>query len=177
MNLSKLRDWLEVTGLFAVVLSLVFVGIEVKQSREIAVAGQYQARTELLMDMHMHRAEMPQARRVIGEWARDAFLEAAKSMPNSEEVSEMIAGMTDDQLGLERQEIYLTLRLLDNNHFQHQRGYFDDESWQMSLNVINEMAQSDIVTAGWPSMRHEFRTSFREIFESRQAAQRSADAR
>ena len=44
--LVKFREWLEVVGLFSVVLSLVFVGLQMKQSQDIAIASQYQARAD-----------------------------------------------------------------------------------------------------------------------------------
>jgi hypothetical protein len=37
MKLAQVRDWLEVVGLFAVVLFLIFVGWEAKQARDIAL--------------------------------------------------------------------------------------------------------------------------------------------
>lgn len=38
MKQAKLRDWLEIIGIFAVVVSLVFVGLQMRQTQEIAVA-------------------------------------------------------------------------------------------------------------------------------------------
>ena len=38
MNQTKLRDWLEIVGIFSVVVSLVFVGLQMRQTHEIALA-------------------------------------------------------------------------------------------------------------------------------------------
>ena len=38
MNKAKLRDWLEIVGIFAVVVSLVFVGLQMRQTQQIAIA-------------------------------------------------------------------------------------------------------------------------------------------
>ena len=38
MKQAKLRDWLEIVGIFAVVVSLVFVGMQMRQTQEIAIA-------------------------------------------------------------------------------------------------------------------------------------------
>ena len=46
MDSAKLNDWMQVIGIFALVASLVFVGLQLKQSHEIALAEQYQSRTE-----------------------------------------------------------------------------------------------------------------------------------
>lgn len=38
MDSAKLNDWLQVIGMFAVVGSLVFVGLQMRQTQEIALA-------------------------------------------------------------------------------------------------------------------------------------------
>ena len=47
---SKLNDWLQLAASVGVILSLIFVGLEIKQSREIAIADIYQQRTAILID-------------------------------------------------------------------------------------------------------------------------------
>ena len=42
MDTQKLNDWMQLIGIFSVVVSLVFVGYQLKQSQDIAVAGQNQ---------------------------------------------------------------------------------------------------------------------------------------
>ena len=43
MNSQKLHDWLQIIGIAAVVASLVFVGLQLKQSDEIALAQVYES--------------------------------------------------------------------------------------------------------------------------------------
>ena len=43
MESAKLNDWMQVVGVFAVVASLVFVGMEMRQSQKIALSAAYQA--------------------------------------------------------------------------------------------------------------------------------------
>ena len=38
MKQAKFREWLEVVGIFAVVVSLVFVGLQMRQTQQIAIA-------------------------------------------------------------------------------------------------------------------------------------------
>ena len=38
MKQTKLRDWLEIVGIFAVVVSLIFVGLQIQQTQNIAIA-------------------------------------------------------------------------------------------------------------------------------------------
>jgi hypothetical protein len=44
MKTNVLNDWLQIVGMVAIVASLVFVGMQLKQSQDIAIAAQYQAR-------------------------------------------------------------------------------------------------------------------------------------
>ena len=46
VKLNNLKNIFEVVGIAAVVASLIFVGMEIRQSQEIAVASQYQSRIE-----------------------------------------------------------------------------------------------------------------------------------
>ena len=53
MDTAKLNDWMQVVGMFALVASIVFVGLQMRQSHEIALANQYQARAEATQNMYM----------------------------------------------------------------------------------------------------------------------------
>ena len=57
MTANKLREWLEVVGLFSVVASLVFVGLQMKQSHEIALSQASQARVAMAVDTLVSTAE------------------------------------------------------------------------------------------------------------------------
>ena len=46
MDSTKLNDWMQVVGIFALVASLVFVGLQMKQEQEIAIADTYASPTE-----------------------------------------------------------------------------------------------------------------------------------
>jgi hypothetical protein len=57
MDQRKLSDWLQIVGMFGVIASLLFVGLQMKQSHEIALATQYQARAEATMNLHLTSIE------------------------------------------------------------------------------------------------------------------------
>ena len=52
MDAQKLNDWMQVIGIFSVVVSLIFVGFQLKQSQDIAVAGQNQERQSVALDYY-----------------------------------------------------------------------------------------------------------------------------
>jgi hypothetical protein len=43
MESARLNGWMQVTGIFAVVGSLIFVGLQMKQTQAIALSDAYQA--------------------------------------------------------------------------------------------------------------------------------------
>jgi hypothetical protein len=45
MDTAKIRDWLEIVGIFGVIASLLFVGMEMRQSHQIAMASTNGQRT------------------------------------------------------------------------------------------------------------------------------------
>ena len=56
----KFADWkgiAEHVGIVAIVASLLFVGLQLKQSHEIALATQYQSRAEATMNLHLASIE------------------------------------------------------------------------------------------------------------------------
>ena len=51
MDSAKLNDWMQVIGIFALVASLVFVGLQMKQTHEIALSNAYQSRAATVIEM------------------------------------------------------------------------------------------------------------------------------
>ena len=112
MNSAKLNDWMQVVGIFAVVFSLIFVGLQMKQSQEIAIAAQYHERTVLSVDWMMAQHEHGPIRlwaNLCGqEFSVDTLEQAAHDCINAISI----------------------LNVYDNLHFQYQAGFLDQESWQ-----------------------------------------------
>ena len=59
MNTSRINDWLQVVGLFGVIGSLVFVGLQMKQTQEIALSAIYQARVDSSVEHNASNASNP----------------------------------------------------------------------------------------------------------------------
>ena len=51
MDKTKLYDWIQIVGIFAVVASLIFVGIQLKQDRAIATAEALASRSEAVTEL------------------------------------------------------------------------------------------------------------------------------
>ena len=50
---EKVQNWLHIAGIFGVIISLIFVGIELRQSQAIALSDAYHARAELSIALRM----------------------------------------------------------------------------------------------------------------------------
>ena len=109
MDSTKLNDWMQVFGMFAIVASLIFVGLQMKQSQEIAIASQYQARAEAGMERHLTGMETGMS---------NAFFRMTP-----------IEQMSPDQFNYDVSRNLWAWLNLDNNHYQYQAGFMTDESW------------------------------------------------
>ena len=81
MGSVKLNDWLQVVGLFALVGSLVFVGLQMRQTHEIALVTLYQMRSDAARDLmaaqriYLHDNTLPILPCLVGElrYSREEF--------------------------------------------------------------------------------------------------------
>lgn len=120
MNTEKLNDWIQIVGIFSVVASLIFVGLELKQSREVAISSQYQERYSASMEFNLIREQSEIQRKLVGEALLNSF-----GLP---------AGMDDsttvDELASQFLYARTVMKAMDNHHFQSISGFLSEESWQ-----------------------------------------------
>lgn len=127
MKTTNWKDVAEFIGIFAIVLSLIFVGLQIKQSYEIAIAGQYQARFDSYLAINSMRFESDVGLRVAGEGIREA---AARldSIPDS--ASQWLEDTPVEEIGYRYFMAHMTLKQYDNIHYQYRSGFLDELSWQ-----------------------------------------------
>ena len=112
MNDLNWKQAAELIGMAAIVASLIFVGLQLKQSQDVAISTQYNQRTALSIDIF--NAQLESGDLIM--WAR---------LGGWDSTSERSA----EDLG----RLYLTglsyLTLADNHYYQFQNRFLDDESW------------------------------------------------
>ncbi len=113
MNTSRVRDWLETIAIFGVIASLIFVGLEMRQSQRIALSAAYQARADSSMTLRMASLD-------------SETLQSAKA--------KLGQGMGLDQLTPEeaivvRDRWNAQLVYLENMHYQYVSGFISEEQW------------------------------------------------
>ncbi len=124
-----------------VILSLIFVGVQIQQSRQIATADIYQQRTALLLQNFNF------------------------AVPTETEFRAWMKDRADEPLNPE-EKYALTNRYAariaywENNHFQYQIGLLPEEQWEASKNSIRGQANQQAFLDTWESERFQLRRSF-----------------
>ena len=125
MNRTRLHNWIELVGLVAIVSSLIFVGLELKQSREVAIAGQYQDRANIGADYFLSRLENEHLIAYLGiELAVD--YESDRLGPTQKEHFEEHG---PESLAFNYLHMNIVFLMYDNIYFQFENGFLTEESW------------------------------------------------
>jgi hypothetical protein len=146
MNRERISDWLQLGASIGVILSLIFVGLEIQQSREIAIADIYQQRTALMLQQ-LSFVVPPEA--IDESWRKERAGEE----------------LTQDD------EFYLYMRTAsriaywENNHFQYQQGLLSEEQWVASSKAILQRANDPQFRRIWDIEREIVRKSFADVVD------------
>jgi hypothetical protein len=138
---------LQIVGIFALVASLIFVGFQIKLTREIALSGAYQARAATVIDMVTGNAANEKG---LAAWyaADAAGLEALSS-------AEVRAG---NMMAL------ALLLAYDNMLFQHEREFVSTEAWSAGRTDMKDMLRLLFVRNFFELKIERMRPSFKATF-------------
>ena len=144
MNPTNWKDIAELLGIAAIVASLVFVGLQMKQSHDIALAAQYHARAEAVMSFHEVQYE-------VGEIGHSPALHAR---------------ISDTVTPRRILEVLWLWIAYDNHHFQYQAGFLSEGSWQGHANAIVEIYNDCEMRFAWEWRKQSIRSEFAEFVDS-----------
>lgn len=119
MDSARLNDWLQVIGLFGVIGSLIFVGMQMKQDHEIALSVATQARTETTIQNIMGAASNPY------------YMSAIDKIADGEQDS-----LTASEQHAVRSQGIAVLFNLENVHFQYEQGFIPPERWSATRETL-----------------------------------------
>ena len=114
LDTTKLNDWMQVVGIFAVVASLIFVGLQMRQSQRIALSAAYQARADSSMTLRTYSLE--------SETLQSARVKQRQGMG--------INQLTPEEALVLRERWNAQLVYLENMHYQYVSGFISEEQWQ-----------------------------------------------
>ena len=135
------KDIVEVVGMAAIVSSLVFVGLQMKQTHEIALASQYQARAEATMNMYL------------------AFLEARDDWDDPRIVRGDLSPISYTRANW-------AITAFDNHHFQYTAGFLSEDSWKSFVRGYGQLFEDCQFRMVYESRKHLLRSEFVEFVES-----------
>ncbi len=122
-------------------LSLVFVGFEIKQSREIAIADIFQQKSALAVQVQQ------------GLLSPELYSDTMRKMVSGEELSPFEEGLL--QFGQTPWFQYW-----ENNHFQYEIGLLSEAAWQGSRNAMRNRLRNPRYQEWWESDRLSWREPF-----------------
>ena len=147
----KIRDAAELIGIASIVASLIFVGLQLKQAQELAVAGQYLEQASLLVEATNGRMQNEALMRDFGQ---RLLIEPAFS---GEEVTDPLV------LAARVHAANNSLTILDNDHFQYISGFQSEEAWQSNRKILKNVLSSKYGRFAYERGRENERTSFRAL--------------
>ncbi|MDX1404863.1 MAG: hypothetical protein R3192_10005 [Woeseiaceae bacterium] len=145
MNGEKIRNWLEIIALFSVVASLIFVGLEMRQSQRIALSAAYQARADSSMVIRMAAVES----------------EAIQSANGKLRAGQGFADLSPEELSAIYSLMAGNMIYLENMHYQHLNGFISDEHWATNRAELTGLLRQD---AQWRRRELENCSYYRESF-------------
>jgi len=155
MDPANLNDWIQAVGLFAVVASLIFVGLQMKQSHEIAIAAQFQERAIAANDVLLALMESEVAV-AIGQ----AILDQSETQNWPAKIRAWIATQSPERLGSRIFGFRALMTLYDNNHFQYEAGFLDEDSWRAFRIRMIGVLSDPFNQALYKNRKHVYRVRF-----------------
>ena len=123
MDSAKLSDWMQVVGIFALIVSLVFVGLQMQQDHAIARAAMYQDRVALgYENLNAFASDRERMEFKIKLDGRDPD----EPVP-SDGWAQSLTYMEFYVLAFRE---YGNLYLLDNDHYQYESGFLSEDHWK-----------------------------------------------
>jgi len=164
MNWDKLNNWIQVIGILGVIGSLVFVGLQLKQSQEIAIAAQYQARLESASSHYTSILQSDPALHAIGT---DILTDMLADQGTPEDLKQWASAQPVEELAFRAVGAILFLKSHDNVYFQYQSGFIDQESWdallvQLKIGLDDQRTWIKSIYLENPMV---WRKSYRELIE------------
>lgn len=150
---------MQVIGIFAVVASLIFVGLQMKQSQEIAIAAQYQERANAANDVMLSMMENPQGIVLFRAPSQLGTFEL------SEEMTAFMENQSPEQIESRFWGFSALMILYDNNHFQYEAGFLDEDSWTGNRKRMRTVVSSPVNRAFYKTQNQGYRDRFRLVVD------------
>ena len=161
MESAKLNDLIQIVGFFAVVVSLIFVGLQMRQSQEIAIASQYQERASI---------QLERINTVLqnGEYLTYSGRQAKQVLAESEGWSDLKAqvdSMSPAELEFRVNRLRHLFMANDNNHYQYQSGFLAADTWYTYRDTMQRSLRTDMSRFFWSRSKQTYRPDYQEAID------------
>ena len=147
MKPETIRLTVEIVGIAAIVMSLIFVGLQMRQTHEIALVTLTQMRSDASREL------------AVAQLNSEPLMAIHTKIEAGEELSAY------DELTLSMQP-FVFFNQFENSHFLFGKGYITEEQWQSDLVAIKQfMASEPLYQEYWSNQKHIFRTSYIEAID------------
>jgi hypothetical protein len=153
------RDFTEITGIVAIVGSLIFVGMQLRQSQEIAIANQYQERASTAVEYYSSQMQNEHA---LAEKTED-ILVAVSSGKASSAMQSFVEARSPEFIGMWYYRNRVFFVMLDNFHYQYRSGFMAEESWEAFRRELREELSNDSTVAYYLDYGSNLRISFVQL--------------
>ena len=113
MKKVSLDTWIQLLGMVSVLGGLMFVGLEMRQSQQIAIAGQQQERASIFIDYYQSFLE---AGHDLDLYTREGFVIDENSTP--------------EESMAQRAAAQIAWFILENDFYQYQYGLMSDDVFE-----------------------------------------------
>ena len=148
MKSRRLEDWLQIAGMFGIVGSLIFVGLQMKQDREIALSEIWQARTAAVVEATSSASS--------NEMLMSAFAKSA---------SGNLAEVTTVEEQAAHWHTFSSMYLWENSHYQYTLGFLPEEHWMRAREGIKIELEDPFLGPILLETAKRMRPSFRSVVE------------
>lgn len=143
MKAASWKDIVEFVGIAAIVASLIFVGLQMKQTQEIALSAAYQARADSSLAIRMAPLE-----------SKDLLSAITKmNLGKRDELTPDEVTAKDTWLGSE-------LIYVENVHYQYINGFVSEEQWQTNFEELKVIFSDPDMRQGMDLMGKIMRESY-----------------
>ena len=156
MDSAKVNDWMQVIGIFALVASLIFVGLQMQQDRRIAELATYQERAIASAEISF-------------QFVSSGFFAAANSktlwgnsLPEIN-VDGWAEPLDANEAIWATREVAATLFMYDNSLYQYENGFLPEEHWQRTRNTLKAFMRLPLGSWVITQILDQQRSSFRGV--------------
>ena len=120
MKKIDIQDLIQLLGMVGIIGSLVFVGLEMRQSQTIAIAGQQQERAAMFIQRYA------------------TFIEAGLNYYEVT-INKDLDSLSAEEAGARKNNVFINWTIYENDFYQYQAGLMTEQNWLANSENIRQI--------------------------------------